>query len=513
MNIFSKKLVTGFILIALVTGGIYPLRANAIFGVADIAINPEGVVGWLWEVGKTITEVVVKATLETLKKRLLDQLTDETIKWIQGGGSPKFVTDFGGFLEDAGQAAIGDVAQEIAGGDLCTGIDPVRLRFQLETPVFSQRVSCTLDDIVGNIDRFAESFQSGGFIGYQELLKPQNNRWGLEIMASSEAARRKTEAQEALRQEVSSGRGFLSTKQCLEWEARGTDNNGKPVSQIYDANNVAGLAYPDSSTPPPASIQVTGVNNLQWVCSESRVTTPGTAIAEGLERSLYSDLDYLVNAQELSAYLGAIFDAAINRLIVEGVKGVQSLKPSGNTPKTDCNDSRLSSAAQSACREYQKSVKDESNLNERTRTEQETNKAALAASAGRGAAELALNQNNLLATTTQRLADCQSGRSLTCAQSPTLTTIDATSATLQGYLDEIDQYTAEITRLGDTLGDNSVIDDVLRETLESAAAKLNDIQNKIDAISNQISQDLSRVKGKLAICEDQTNATYTCSAL
>ena len=137
----------------------------------------------------------------------------------------------------------------------------------------------------------------------------------------------------------------------------------------------------------------------------------------------------------------------------------------------------------------------------------------MAASAGRGAAELALNQNNLLATTTQRLADCQSGRSLTCAQSPTLTTIDATSATLQGYLDEIDQYTAEITRLGDTLGDNSVIDDVLRETLESAAAKLNDIQNKIDAISNQISQDLSRVKGKLAICEDQTNATYTCSAL
>ncbi len=512
MNLFSKKLVTGFILIALVTGGVYPLRANAIFGVADIAINPEGVVGWLWEVGKTITEVVVKATLETLKKRLLDTLTDETIKWIQGGGSPKFVTDFGGFVEDAGQAAIGEVAQEIGLGDLCTGIDPVRLRFQLETPVFSQRVSCTLDDIVGNIDRFAESFQSGGFIGYQELLKPQNNRWGLEIMASSEAARREAGAQEALRQEVNSGRGFLSTKQCLEWEARGTDDSGKSVSKKFPYNSSSFIKpYPDSSEPPP--VLVTGINNIEWVCSEDRVTTPGTAIAEGLERSLYSDLDYLVNAQELSAYLGAIFDAAINRLIVEGVEGIQSLKPSGNTPKTDCNDSRLSSTAQSACREYQKSDKDESDLNERTRTEQETNKAASAASAGRGAAELALSRNNLLATTTQRLADCQNGRSLACTQSPTLATIDATSATLQGYLDEIDRYTAEITRLEDTLGDNPVIDDVLRETLESATAKLSIIQNKIDAISNQISQDLSRVEGELTICEDQTNAIYTCPAL
>ena len=48
--------------------------------------------------------------------------------------------------------------------------------------------------------------------------------------------------------------------------------------------------------------------------------------------------------------------------------------------------------------------------------------------------------------------------------------------------------------------------------IQGVEIRSNDV-DKIDAISNQISQDLSRVKGKLAICEDQTNATYTCSAL
>ncbi|MFH0712323.1 MAG: hypothetical protein V2A55_00465, partial [Candidatus Jorgensenbacteria bacterium] len=183
---------------------------------------------------------VERVFLAVLKTRILDVMVDQTINWIGGGGSPKFVTNLGGFLEDVGQAAVGDVAQEIGLGDLCTGIDPVRLRMQLETPIFSQRVSCTLDDVVGNIERFADNFQSGGFIGYQELLKPQNNRWGLEIMASSEAERRQAEAQANSSQEISTGGGFLSTKKCLEWEARGIDNNGKAVSKIYDANNVAG---------------------------------------------------------------------------------------------------------------------------------------------------------------------------------------------------------------------------------------------------------------------------------
>lgn len=267
----KKKIILSILVLTLLFGGtLYPSRANAIFGLADITINPESVVGWIWEVAKEGFDIAKDIAFESLKKRLLDQIVDQTIQWIQGGGKPKFVTDFGSLLEDSAQAAIGDVAKDIGEGELCTGISPARIRFQLETPVFSQRVSCTLDDIVGNIEQFADSFQDGGFIGYQELLKPHNNRWGVEILTLSEVERRQSQKQSALQQEVSTGRGFLSTKQCLEWEARGTDNNGKVVSQKFPYNYSGFVQpYPDPSEAPPVS--VTGINDIKWVCSEQKI--------------------------------------------------------------------------------------------------------------------------------------------------------------------------------------------------------------------------------------------------
>lgn len=291
----------------------------------------------------------------------MDRIVDETIKWIQGGGDPKFVTDFGGVLEDATQAAVGDVAREVGLGELCTGISPARIKFRLETPRFSESVSCTLDDIVGNIERFADSFQSGGFIGYQELLKPHNNRWGVEILTAAEVERRQSKAQDALRQEISTGRGFLSTSQCLEWSLYADFGGGETeVVNVIPVNEA--FNFPDPSKPPPV-----GAPGQEWKCTQQRITTPGTAIAEGLERSLYSDLDYIINAQELTAYIGAIFDAAVNRLIKEGVKGVQGLKPSGSTPQTNCSDSRLDAQTRAACLQFQESQK---RINEKTKDQE-----------------------------------------------------------------------------------------------------------------------------------------------
>ncbi|MCP6720121.1 MAG: hypothetical protein KJI72_02215 [Patescibacteria group bacterium] len=494
----TKKIISALLIsVLLVTGTTYPFRAKAFLGIADITINPESVVGWIWDVTKSAAELALKSALEALKKRLLDQLVDETIGWIQGDGDPKFVTDFGGFLEDAGQAAVGDVAREIGLGDLCRGISPVRIQFQLERPVFSQRVSCTLDDIVGNVERFRDSFTSGGWIGYQELLRPQNNRWGIEILAQSEVERREAQKTDALRQEINSGRGFLSTKQCLEWEARGTDDSGKAVSKLYPFNSDSFIRpYPDPSQPPP--VLVTGINNIEWVCHQDRVTTPGTAIAEGLERSLYADIDYLVNAQELTAYIGAIFDASINRLIAEGVKGVQNLGPSGNTPQTDCNDPRLSSSAQAACIEYQQQQSDLQNTIEDTQAEQESQVALAEIGATRATIEETLNLNTELSSTTQMLINCQTGRGLTCTQNPTL---------------------VEITELSNSLNASSTLLDNAEGVLRAGASRIiarqfasiiQSMQTGIEADKTRVQADLTRIKEELVQCEDVLNVTYAC---
>ncbi len=302
---------------------------------------------------------VERILLATLKIRILDVIVDQTINWIGGGGKPQFVTDLGGFLEDAGQAAIGDVALEVGLGDLCYGISAPRIQFQLETPVFSQRVSCTLDDIVGNIERFTDNFEVGGFIGYQELLKPQNNRWGLEIMASSEAERRAAEARAASQQEVSTGGGFLSTKKCLEWEARGTNSSGKTVSKKYAYNDsiiFPGGPYPDPSSPPPFfSLPMAGVGNIQWVCSEQRVTTPGQLLLGATDRAMGLQASYIINAETFEDYGAAIVDAILNRLIMEGVEGLIGLTtedgPSGGYYTRSSLPSSVRSAGEDFSRE------------------------------------------------------------------------------------------------------------------------------------------------------------------
>jgi len=284
---------------------------------------------------------IQRTLISILKKRILDTMVDQIIGWIQGNGKPRFVTDLGGFLDDAGQAAVGDVAHELGLGELCTGISAPRIKFRLETPVFSQRVSCTLDDIVGNIDRFKDSFKSGGFIGYQELLLPQNNRYGVEILTESEAERRKSEKQLSLQQEVALGQGFLGTAQCLEWEARAVNSQGKTVSQKFPYN-YAGFSepHPDPSEPPSTSEIVTGgVSDIKWVCSKQRTTTPGRLIAGATEKSLTADIDYIINADTLEEYAAAIIDAGINRLIQEGVEGILSL--STESPDEGYNSTNL----------------------------------------------------------------------------------------------------------------------------------------------------------------------------
>lgn len=264
--------------------------------------------------------------LSTLKKRLLDSLVDEIIEWIQGGGKPKFVEDFGGFLEEVGQKAVGDLALEIDNGRICK---PFKLRLQVNliTPRFSQLTSCTLDQIVGNFEDFRNDFRNGGWAAFTEINKPQNNYYGTIINTFEEKNSRVTRQQDIAKQDIDAGQGFISVEECLEWTFEGVPtipgnrtNFTRAVETGFEYYNVQG---------PPPMPDGYYASYSQWTCSRKKRTTPGTLIAHGAQKALYSDLDFIINADELSDYIGAIADAAINRLIKEaGVRGVQLLKKS-----------------------------------------------------------------------------------------------------------------------------------------------------------------------------------------
>ena len=264
------------------------------------------------------TDFLKDVVLTQFKKRLLDRLVDETVRWIQGEGEPQFISDPNKFYKDIRQAAIGDIALDIGASELCYEPQQFRLQFQLKQPVFSERVACTLDDIVGNIAAFKDNFANGGWIAYQETLKPQNNPAGLELLTQQEVMRRTSEAQLTAGYESTVGSGFLGQKRCLKWKA---------TKDIYDyekGDEISGSEF-YRDTPGPNSMKYTGKTELLsngWRCADSETITPGRVASEAITKALGSEYEFIANAENLSAYGAAILNALMNRVIKMGSEGL-----------------------------------------------------------------------------------------------------------------------------------------------------------------------------------------------
>lgn len=305
-------------LIGFLSLGIFvmPKKAEAIFGVGDTTFafetNPALIGAATGSAAsnatlttETITRNLAKIVMEGVKRRILNMVVDQIIGWIQGEGKPLFITDWQAFLKDAGSAAVGDLAYQLGLGFLCS---PFSVQVQLsilQPPRFGSYITCTLEDIVNNMDNFYADFRTGGWFALNEMWNPQNNFYGSVLLAMNEKNQRRAGASEASILESVASQGFLGTRKC--------DETGQ-------------------------------------YCF---ITTPGAQIGALAAKALGSDIDYLVNAQDIAVYVGAIADAAINRLIKEGVNGLLGVttknKPDGGYVSDSGFCAGLSGQAYSSC--------------------------------------------------------------------------------------------------------------------------------------------------------------------
>lgn len=277
-----------------------------------------------------VQKTIFDAALANFKKRLLDKLTDDVVAWIKNGEEPRFVSDFGGFLKDTTDETLGQTAQQVGLGQLCSGSLSARIQLQLQSPPpFTQSVSCTLNNIVKNIGNFDRNFREGGWIGYNEVIKPQNNRWGIELLTLDRIAAEQNKKVESARNETIAGGGYTSEKQCIEW-ARfviyGYDGHEEEDSLgPWLGTPPWNEAYYNPRTPPPAApLPLGGSSATDWKCKNLQVTIPSRTVADLSGTALQNnDVVAAANADDLTPYISAIFDAAINRLFKEGVKGLR----------------------------------------------------------------------------------------------------------------------------------------------------------------------------------------------
>ena len=149
-------------------------------------------------------------------KTILDWIVDETITWVQNGGQPRYVTNWDTFLSDAFNVGVGEVVNGIGMGKLCQPFSFQLKLSLLPVPGFKNRIACTLDDIVANINDFYNDFRNGSWIAYEASWQPQNNYYGALYMTMDEAMTEGARQKEIAEKEAMSGQGYLPVKKCVK---------------------------------------------------------------------------------------------------------------------------------------------------------------------------------------------------------------------------------------------------------------------------------------------------------
>lgn len=278
-------------------------------------------------------EWAFKLATEILRRQLLNMIVDQIVNWIQGGGTPRFITDWNGFFADAIDQAGGKFLQRMNLGQLCSAFGPKLSAAFIPIPTFSERTSCTLSRVGANLDAFLNDFRKGNWIAWEEMvLRPQNNVYGAYVMAWDQYEIEKSAAQKAAAAEAQAGRGFLSAKRCIKpvysYETRCTK---------YDENDQC-IDYASEF----------GGSKVQVGCDGWETVTPGLLVGELAAKAVGSDIDYIVTAQELKVYVAAIANAVLNRLFAEGVGLLRMAFSGGGDGSGDGRGSNASSASQCA---------------------------------------------------------------------------------------------------------------------------------------------------------------------
>lgn len=230
-----------------------------------------------------------ECTLDPIVKALtaivLRALTASIVGWIQGGSSG-FVSDFETELRQQLNARAGEFLNQLAGVNLCGNIGAF-LNISLRFPTgLRQRLECTVTDIIKNVQGFYRNFGNGGWPAFIRIsLEPQNNPYGAYLIALDAKIAAEGAREGAFSANVQAGAGFIGFRVK------------KKVNCIPN--------------PERAETEVTGE-----ICQTvDDIRTPGGLVADLLNASFKSDIDWLVIADEVDESIYAIINALISKLL------------------------------------------------------------------------------------------------------------------------------------------------------------------------------------------------------
>lgn len=260
----------------------------------------------------------------TLRKTLLNMLVDDIVRWIQGGGKPRVITDWQSFLKTAADKAGGQfIEQYLKMGFLCSSFRSSLRILLAAPPTFDQAATCTISKVISNIENFFDDFSQGGWKAWITISETQNNLYGAYLYGLDQKWGIEAEAAKASQNEGVASAGFLGDKICREIRQVGDKSGDSNLVENYTDNekdNGQFGGWKQDEIPEG------------FECAKWETRTPGKIVADAISKSVTVDIDWLINADEFNEYLSAIATAVVNRVIKEGVTAMQT--SGGSTART-----------------------------------------------------------------------------------------------------------------------------------------------------------------------------------
>jgi len=284
----------------------------------------------VWQNSEKIRTWASAVLLNLLFHQILAQLTNDLTNWIENGTEPRFMTEgLGAYLGDAVDNATGNfIDQYLGAGWLCEEFDiDIKLAL-LDVPTFETESQCSLSDIVDNIDDFYHDFSRGGWEGWLEITKPQNNFYGALLLAQGKMNKVATEAEEENKADAQSGDGFLGTKDCTWYDA-----SGKVIVTQQDVRGTPKL--PDACKPNAEGNTPGVVRPCNPRCETKNPGSVISALADKSVTNFYDKMNAQIGAATAKAgpyqvYVQAVVDSLINRVMNEAggfLEGIDLSEP------------------------------------------------------------------------------------------------------------------------------------------------------------------------------------------
>ncbi|MDE2399483.1 MAG: hypothetical protein KGL67_00500 [Patescibacteria group bacterium] len=317
----------------------------------------------------TTKEIVTEALKEIVRvaaQRLLAQMTQSTVNWINTGfhGAPLFVENPGSFFADIGKTELRDFVN-IVGYDSVN--QPFGKSFALNAinsyrSTFANNAQYSFSKVTNDpvlLNHLRTNFSTGGWDAFLINSQfPQNNYLGSQMIYTDELARRLSGTNptqtDIIKQTLAQGQGFLSPQKCLTNPDYNNLNN-----QFHKPTFKCSPPTEDCSNDPTGNCVSREIIRCKreestWdatnFCPNNPAdgtpglvnTTPGSVVASSIMKAVNVPIDKATLAgtvgNSLTDGLSAIFDALLNKLVSSGLNAITNPTHNTNSANNSTNN-------------------------------------------------------------------------------------------------------------------------------------------------------------------------------